>query len=54
MRKLGKKNHETIETVEAYINCSGVAVCNCNKYTDWNLYAGTNDDVYNAVYYSRN
>ncbi|MBU3107439.1 CLI_3235 family bacteriocin precursor [Clostridium gasigenes] len=54
MKKLGKKNHEVIETIEAYANCSGLGRCNCVKGDGTGLYDNLNDSVYNAVYYAQN
>jgi putative bacteriocin precursor len=59
MRKLGKKEHEMVETVEAYCNCSACYMtCSCSSYrplqssdeqkSQW----GANVNVGNGTVYS--
>ncbi len=47
MKKLGKKNREVIETVEAYATCVGIWTCDCESSKQ--SYAKTNDKVYIAA-----
>jgi putative bacteriocin precursor len=42
MRKLGKKNHEMIETIEAYCSCSCGACSNCSC-------SCTNSEIYYTI-----
>ncbi len=52
MKKLGKKNYEVKETIEAYANnCSGVASCNCD---DWYNYVRNNDRIFNIMFNANN
>ncbi|NOW07169.1 CLI_3235 family bacteriocin precursor [Clostridium beijerinckii] len=50
MGKLVKRNHEIIETIEAYHHycaCSGVTFCDCGES---NISHEVNNDRYNDVY----
>lgn len=58
MKKLGKKVHDNIETIEAYCSCSDrwtcVATCHCGRYSsdssvDSSLWKSHNDQTYNAA-----
>jgi len=42
MRKLGKKNHEMIETIEAYCSCTCGACSNCGC-------SCTSQAIYNVI-----
>lgn len=63
MKKLGKKMHQMVETIESYTcACSGLAKCDCScsctdAATSVSNYSSphmsTNSDVYTAVYASR-
>ncbi|NOW07168.1 CLI_3235 family bacteriocin precursor [Clostridium beijerinckii] len=51
MRKLVRRNHDIIETIEAYLNycdCSGIVECGCNESNIWH---DVNNDRYNEVFY---
>lgn len=49
MKKLGKKNYEIIETVEAYAEqCYGVE--NCYNKCSGSARKSLNDKLFNAVY----
>lgn len=52
MKKLGKKNYEVIETVEAYYDpCTGQWTCYCNPDPNRGMaYDIVNDDTYSRAY----
>ncbi|NFE59416.1 putative bacteriocin precursor [Clostridium botulinum] len=51
MKKLGKKRHELIETIEAYgCHCNGDVTCNCDDIRG--AFKGNNDHHYNVAYRS--
>lgn len=49
MKKLGKKKHEFIETIEAYgCHCYGLSDCNCNDRNG--EFQSVNNTTYNRNY----
>ncbi|MGN2368811.1 CLI_3235 family bacteriocin precursor [Clostridium cagae] len=49
MKKLGKKKHEFIETIEAYsCHCYALSDCNCNDRNG--EFQSVNNTVYNRNY----